>query len=301
MPIMNINGRPADNGKEDILPKHSAWELIDAILIINMDGSTARWKNISDNLDGLAPREKIHRISAVRGTSLPGYQEKPWFTQRTGKRAVTCAGAAGCALSHAKALRFAKGHSDWNIILVLEDDAQANQNEWQNLDGQLADFIQRDQKWELIYLSYNENPKWAGETHWSNIFHCSGVLGTASMIIHRRMWDKLLEHLPDESSIWPWLAGNKAVDYWLKTQITPFSEVYYISPAPMHHPYGEISEITGGLTAPPEQHAAVRIQGKTWAQKYSKLNLCILRTKLTFERTIRLLRRRIWGFRGRRK
>lgn len=65
-----------------------------------------------NHLEGVIPIEKIHRIAAVRGTELPGYLSHPWFTARTGDRARTCAGAAGCVLSHARALQYALEHED---------------------------------------------------------------------------------------------------------------------------------------------------------------------------------------------
>lgn len=274
------------------------WEQIDAILVINLDENTERWKALMERLEGMVPPEKVHRISAVRGTELPGYLAPPWFSARTGNHARVRAGAAGCALSHARALQYALRHDAWNAVLVLEDDALLRESKWRTLGAQLAEFMEKNREWEMIYLGYSDSPKWAGETSWFNIFHCSGVLGTFSMIVHRRAWEKLLSGLPGEEDVWPWLARYRAVDHWLKNWITPFSPVYYISPPLAEHPDGEISGITGKATVLPERKPASQITEKEWGKKYGPLKLKGLRLRLWWARLVRYGRIRLLGFSG---
>lgn len=279
--------------------RSTLWEQIDAILVINLDGSMERWEKLMNHLEGIVPLEKIHRIPAVRGTELPGYLAPPWFSVRTGNHARARAGAAGCALSHAKALQYALQHGKWNAVLVLEDDAILRENKWRTLGFQLSGFMEANQEWEVIYLGYSESPKWAGETSWFNIFHCSGVPGTFSMILHRRAWRKLLSGLPGEEDVWPWLARYRAVDYWLKNWVTPFSPVYYISPPLAGHPDGEISDITGKATLLPVKTPALQITEKEWRKKYRPLKLRGLRIRLWWGKLSRYGRIRLLGFSGR--
>lgn len=277
---------------------NALWEQIDALLVINLDESTERWKEMMERLEGMVPPEKVHRISAVRGTELPGYLAPPWFSARTGNHARVRAGAAGCALSHARALQYALRHDAWNAVLVLEDDALLRESKWRTLGAQLAGFMETNREWEIIYLGYSDSPKWAGETSWFNIFHCSGVPGTFSMIVHRRAWEKLLSGLPGEEDVWPWLARYRAVDHWLKNWITPFSPVYYISPPLAEQPDGEISDITGKATLLPERKPALQITEKEWGKKYGPLKLMGLRLCLRWCGLTRYVRRRLMGFSG---
>lgn len=115
-----------------------------------------------NHLEGVVPIEKIHRIAAVRGTELPGYLSHPWFTARTGDRARTCAGAAGCVLSHARALQYALEHEDWQVILVLEDDARLDVERLERMTPQFQDFM-HDPRWELLYVGYHGEPLYAGK------------------------------------------------------------------------------------------------------------------------------------------
>lgn len=274
------------------------WKQIDAILIINLDESKARWGRMMECLENIVPLEKVHRIPATRGTDLPGYLQKPWFRSRTRARAKTCAGAAGCVLSHARALQYALDHNEWNTVLVLEDDAILREDKWKTLDAQLAEFMKTDQEWEIIYPGYSESPQWAGETAWFNMFHCSGVTGTFSMILNRRAWGKLLSGLPEEGNVWSWLAQYKAIDYWLKNWVTPFSPVYYITPSLVRHPDGEVSDITGKATLLPLKTPALQITEKKWKKKYGLLKLVWLYICLQWGRLCRYSRTCLLGFSG---
>lgn len=273
-------------------------EKIDAVLVINLDENSERWSSMLAQLKRAGLDGKMHRIQAVRGTELHGYLEKPWFTARTGERARIWAGVAGCVLSHARALKYALEHKDWNVILVLEDDAMLKLSKWESLGSQLADFMEKDQTWELIYPGYSTSPLIAGETAWFNIFHCSGVQGTFSMLLHRRSWEKLLKKLPEEKNIWSWIAGNRAMDYWLKSRITPFSPVYYITPALVDHPDGKFSEITGKLTVMPEKSPARQLGEDAWRRKYNRIRRILARGRIRWDGASRYIRTRIRGFSG---
>lgn len=259
--------------------RSTLWEQIDAVLVINLDGSTERWEKLMNHLEGVVPIEKIHRIAAVRGTELPGYLSHPWFTARTGDRARTCAGAAGCVLSHARALQYALEHEDWQVILVLEDDARLDVERLERMTPQFQDFM-HDPRWELLYVGYRGEPLYAGklgkQRDFFNIYRCSGVLGTFSMLLHRRVWRKILQKLPDHRHVWTWIAQYKAIDYWLQRWFTPFHEVFYVTPAPWHCAENMVSDISGNMPIKVEKAKAARVWSVSrWRKKHGFfLSLC---------------------------
>ena len=100
---------------------------MDGILVINLDTSRERMdKFLQDNAETL-PLDKVHRLSAVLGRSLPSFGKEPWFTERTAERASYWGGAGGCTLSHAKAIAMAK-EKGWRNVLIMEDDVLTGQH-----------------------------------------------------------------------------------------------------------------------------------------------------------------------------
>lgn len=286
----------------DLRSRSWLWGQIDAILVINLDGSTDRWEMLMGHLEGVAPLEKIHRIPAVRGTELPGYLSSPWFTGRTGARARTCAGAAGCVLSHAKALRYALEHEDWQVILILEDDARLDAERLKRMTPQLQRFL-HDSEWELLYTGYHGEPRFAGEfsstQEFFNIYRCSGVLGTFSMLLHRRAWRKILKRLPDNRHVWGWIAQYKAVDYWLERWFAPFHKVFYVTPAPWSCAENMLSDISGQMPVKVEKAKAARVWSVSqWRKKYGFFPSLRRWAGMQCDRVIRWLSCRSRGFSG---
>lgn len=280
------------------------WQYIDAVLVINLDDSRGRWEQLMLHLDGLVPREKLHRISAVRGTELPGYLQKPWFSSRTGSRARTCAGAAGCVLSHAKTLRYALEHPDWNVILVLEDDCRFDAERLNRLASQMLDFMHHYPAWELLYAGYHGEPQLAGdlETGWDffNIYRCSGVLGTFAMLLHRRAWQEIMRRLPDEKHVWAWIAQYKAIDYWLQRWFTPFHEVFYVTPPFCSSAEGLVSDISGKVVVPVKKaFPAWHLDDHEWQFRYSLFRRFMMWGNMQCDRLIRLIFCLVRGFSGR--
>lgn len=284
------------------------WDVIDAVLIINLDGSTERWKKLVEHLKGRVPPEKIHRISAVRGTNLSGYLKKPWFRSRTGERARTCAGAAGCVLSHAKALRYALEHDNWQVVLILEDDARINAERLERMTPQLISFMRHYPSWGLIYPGYHGIPRFSGdigkgweffEWGWFNTYRCSGVLGTFSMLMHRRAWEKILRKLPDEKQVWRWIAKYKAIDYWLQHWFTPFHEVFHLSPPLVSCDDGLISDISGfPVYSYSSSSPSAYLDEKRWRSRYSFCKRFFMKINIHLDGCIRLLGSRLRGYSG---
>lgn len=231
-------------------------DIIDAILIINLDRDTDRWDKIKHLFAELGLEDKIHRIPAVKGIDLPGYGESPWFKKRTESRAAKIAGAAGCVLSHAKAIRYALEHPEWEAVLVLEDDAVPCKEQLE-ASSELLESFNQNNDWDIIYPGHTGTSRHCAvaakaKTGNSMMVRTDGVLGTFAMLIHRRAWQKMSDALPTEKNIWPWLAMDKASDYWLRNRFSPFAKTYILTPDAILHAHG-VSSISGEIvTSPPE-------------------------------------------------
>lgn len=107
-------------------------EHIDAILYINLAHRTDRKDHILLELEkcGITP-SKIHRIDAVL--------KKP--------------GALGCGLSHIKALTEAFSHSDWNTVLILEDDFTFRPDS--EMNNKIRELCTSHSFFDVGLLSYN--------------------------------------------------------------------------------------------------------------------------------------------------
>ena len=225
---------------------HPVWNKVDGILVINLDTSKDRMeKFLRDNEDSL-PLDKVHRLSAVLGRSLPSYGKSPWFTERTGERASYWGGAGGCALSHAKAIATAK-EKGWRNVLIMEDDVVTGMNPdalamleyaLDNLEGKY-----------MLYLGYSRPTpygksiqKCGGHALWE----VEGVLSTFAYIIPESMYDPLLAVMPDEETIWEWMSIHRAIDTFYKDTVASMSGVstYAIQPDLVEH-FDGVSDVSG--------------------------------------------------------
>lgn len=231
-------------------------DTVDAILIINLDEASERWEKIHHSFSELGLEEKLHRISAVRGAELPGFGQPPWFREQTRPRAKKIAGSAGCVLSHAKAIRYALQHPEWETVLILEDDAVPCKTALDDSSELLKSFTQ-SQNWDIIYLGHTGTSRHSAlaakaSEGPSMIVRTDGVLGTFAMLIHSRAWQTISDALPTEKNVWAWLARHKASDYWLRNRFSPLAKTYILTPDPILHADG-ISSISGeSVNSPPE-------------------------------------------------
>jgi|GEM_PF-6528840 len=101
-----------------LVPDIHFWNQIDAILIINLKHRTDRWDRLYRTLTEIGVEDKIIRIEAIDGKTLPGYLQKPWFRKMTSQKVASMkAGSAGCTLSHRKAIAYAKAKGFKRISL----------------------------------------------------------------------------------------------------------------------------------------------------------------------------------------
>lgn len=191
----------------------SMWDLIDSVKVINLDHRVDRWDSFVKSWDGIIPEGKLDRVSAVLGVELPDYLDAPWFRERTGERAQSWAGVAGCTLSHRRALEsIVREGKGWSLI--LEDDAEYVPV--LGLPLLVEELLSSDRASGIFYLGCQKLPPFAeqiaGGEH--GIWSISGALTTHAYMVHVDTAKKLLEVLPTEKTVWEWIARYRAIDTW---------------------------------------------------------------------------------------
>lgn len=224
----------------------SPWELIDGILVINLDTCPERMDHFRE-VNAMLPTDKVHRLSACYGRTLPGFGEKPWFTERTAARAGYWGGVAGCIISHRRAIETAKQRG-WRNVLVLEDDvefvkspaaADALRRTLETLSGKY-----------MLYLGYSRpnpygTPVMNTEEH--TLWKVDGVLSTYAYLVSAPLYDDLLERMPDERTVWEWTARHRAIDTFYRDIAARLRgvSIYAVLPDIVNHVDGAVSSISG--------------------------------------------------------
>lgn len=226
----------------------SFWQAIDAVLIINLDHRIERWEQLRVESEGLIPQEKLHRVSAVLGSKIPGFGKPPWF--RGGKRANTWAGRGGCVLAHRRALEMAR-QAGWQRILILEDDATFDEEFTSHLDVLGPALFSSKLDWDICYLGFTE-PQGPYKTlvrlsETRQLARIYGCKCTHAYIVNAPLRDWLLDQLPDESTIWNWLSVNRAIDRWYLSTLGKYFQVLAVSPSLIRQ-NDDFSDIVGRVT-----------------------------------------------------
>lgn len=226
----------------------SCWDLIDGVVCVNRDADTRQWENYRLRAKGVIPEEKLHRLGAVEGIHLPGYGEKPWFTERTGEREVHWAHGGGCLMSHRNAIRLAQ-EKGWRNVLIMEDDAvpEIEEESLQALARALSDMKGR---W-VLYLGYSERPRPCGRELWRqgkySLWQISGALTTHAYIVPQSMYGEILAKLPrQDTQVWSWMARHRAIDNWYRNEVSEWHGVRIFTLLPhlyyQEHFYGRIAK-----------------------------------------------------------
>lgn len=132
------------------------------------------------------------------------------------------AGSAGCCLSHRRAIALAKERG-FKRILLMEDDALFKNPLKHEMGEFLGKFLQSEATWDMLYLgSYRKNCPFSvdrtasiGDEAYS-IWRILGPLMLHAVVIHERIYDKLLQGLPTERIIWPWMTYWGSIDSWIQ-------------------------------------------------------------------------------------
>lgn len=201
---------------------HRFWDQIDAILIINLRHRNDRWDKLHAKLAEFGVAHKAVRIEAVNGKDLPTYLEKPWFSMRTPEHVARMrSGAAGCCLSHRKAIEHAR-KCGYGRILLMEDDALFK-SDLRGREGELiAGILANKDMWDMFYLGYYQklNKHYVVITEdlpcgLFELWRIRGPLMFHATVINSTIYDDLLAGLPRRENIWPWIAYWGSIDSWI--------------------------------------------------------------------------------------
>jgi hypothetical protein len=216
--------------------------LADGVLIVNLDDRPERWANAVHVLSDLIPVNRLTRLRAVLGAALPGYGEPPWFRGR--RRDRTWAGRAGCTLSHRQAIAQAR-QAGWRSVLIFEDDIELS-------DAAMA--VARDLPeqldrvaWDVCYLGYTDpvSPfRTVADLDASHsLVEVGGCSTTHAYLLRDSTFDWLLERLPEQDRIWPWISRHRAIDRWYYRNLASRFRVLAVSPSIVNQ-QGGFSDIT---------------------------------------------------------
>jgi len=218
------------------------WDTIDGVLVVNLDSRPERWQDVQARTAGFIPAEKLHRLPATLGATLPGFGVPPWFRGR--QRDKTWGGRAGCALSHRAAVAHAR-QQGWRTVLILEDDIE--------LEPALADVLaslpQALQKtdWDVCYLGFTDpvSPyRTLSELPAGHRLCAVAGCNTAhAYVLKESTFDWLLQRLPEAGDIWAWISRHRAIDRWYYRNLARRFGVCAVSPAIINQQVG-FSDIT---------------------------------------------------------
>ncbi|HSJ48464.1 MAG TPA: glycosyl transferase [Gammaproteobacteria bacterium] len=217
--------------------------LADGILVINLDDRPDRWRDVLDELSPYVDTARLHRLSAVKGTTLEGFGERPLFGGRSRDR--TWAGRAGCALSHREAIAYA-ARQGWHSVLILEDDIQIRDG-LSDVCANLARALEQC-AWDFCYLGFTDpvGPfrlvRSLDSKH--SLFRVYGCNTAHAYLVRDSVFDELLKRMPTREKVWGWIARNRAVDRWYMRSFSRNSCVLVVSPSVIGQKQG-FSDITG--------------------------------------------------------
>ena len=218
-------------------------KLAEGLIVINLDERPDRWQSFADEVAPQLQPLRPTRLSAVKGTALPGFGQPPYFRGR--KRDRTWAGRAGCALSHRSAVLLAAA-AGWERVLILEDDVQLEPG-FPLLASKVADALD-GLDWDLCYLGFTDPigpfQKRVEIDDEHALYEIYGCNTNHAYLIHKRAYSRLLELLPSPENIWPWLTRYRAIDRWYSRTLSRTMVVLALSPSALNQKES-LSDITG--------------------------------------------------------
>lgn len=201
------------------------------VCVINLDSRTDRWQKLSEEMLPHLEPLPVHRISAVLGTTLPGYGQRPFFRGR--KRDTTWAARGGCVLSHRAALMHAIERA-WPYVLILEDDITLAKTSDFAFLSSLRDALQTIH-FDICYLGHTDPvPPFqhlANLGSRSSIHQVFGCNTAHAYLVSACAAERLLKLLPPPVDIWKWLTRHRAVDRFYYRNLSPTMEITALSPA----------------------------------------------------------------------
>ena len=201
-------------------------ESIDAILYINLAHRNDRKEHILFELEKCGvDSSKIHRIDAVHRTP----------------------GALGCGLSHIKALTEAFSHSEWNTVLILEDDFTFRSDS--EMNNKIKQLCTSHSYFDVGLLSYNPEFVKYRDTNIPSIKKIIYSQTASAYIIRRHYIPTLLQNM--KAATYDMERFGKrhenCIDiHWAKLQ--PSGHWYSIFPA-IGYQYDNYSDIEHRITS----------------------------------------------------
>lgn len=280
------------------------WDHIDSVYVINLDSRPDRWENFLKSSEGIIPREKLRRISGVPGRELGGYGELPWFSERTGERAASWGGAAGCVLSHRKVLETARDNGD-GYFLIFEDDVVFRSTD--EVKELLGRFVEENRfRRGIFYLGFHKMPLTGRRLiagNGASIWQLPGVLATHAYMLHGISIDGLLHRLPTSENVWAWLARYRAIDTWYREYVTMQTgmPVYGLIPQWVEQSvsYSDIGGVVPTGSPKEKREQPHCFGGLAWLAHVVALPFTRMKSLLNSRRTFRRASR--GGFPGKRK
>lgn len=201
----------------------SGWDLVDAVLYINLEHRVDRREHILAELGRMCvPSEKIHRVDAVRRDL----------------------GALGCTLSHIKAfdLILEKG---WSRVLVLEDDFT-----WMpdvvatDVERQVGELMALP-RWDVVQISWNPSGRVVGGGRLPWLRRAVGVRTTSGYFVRRGFVEELRECFADAAATMEregWSAEQCCDMRWQELQ---HEAEWYVAYPPLGYQMDGFSDVEG--------------------------------------------------------
>ncbi len=281
----------------------ACWDGVDGIVVINMDSHPERWEEFQRGPAAALPADRLHRLSAVVGVEVPGYGQEPWFTERTGERARAWGGAAGCALSHRRAIEMARDKG-WRQVLLLEDDAVLSPVT-ADIDLLIARALRLTGQF-MLYLGFNKPRPYGRQTMVegdAQLWQIEGVLATHAYLVPESMYGLMLKLLPTEENVWEWLARYRAIDTFYREYLSMMPSVRTYAVMPQIFRQADVASCISGQTTGGVDHSCEGLPMSLDSASGFWHRLCrpfrILKIRLNSLRT--LARARRGGLPGKRK
>jgi len=120
-------------------------------------------------------------------------------------------------------------------VLIVEDDALLTREAAQLWERTVSGWIgQLPEDWAAVYLcscAPQQPVRVAAHTDDIRLLEVAGASTTVAYLLSGRVFATLLDELPEQSGIWPWVARHKTIDRWYSRNLNRFGRVYVCSPS----------------------------------------------------------------------
>lgn len=166
-------------------------DFFDKIYCINLDKRVDRWEKVKTRFDEVGIN--VERFSAIE----------------------TRQGWDGCKASHLKIIENAK-NNNYNSIFIFEDDIVFTDDFIKKIN-EIIDELKKT-KWDLLYLSGNQNNAKDIKPISDNLSQIDSMLGTGSYGINSSIYDDILNRAPMMKAV-PGYKRGRAIDVFYNEDI----------------------------------------------------------------------------------